>query len=159
MSPRKTLRLDEFWPYRLSVLSNTVSRTIADVYEREFGISIPQWRIIAVLGEHPGITAREATVLTAMDKVAVSRALAGLLDKDLVARTASPDDRRQAPVHLTAKGQRIYAAIAPRALAYEASLLQSLSASEREALDRIIAKLFTRARALEGAEGAGSAAK
>ena len=54
-----TLRLDTFLPFRLSVLSNAVSRKIADMYEREFDISIWQWRILAVLGENDGLTSTE----------------------------------------------------------------------------------------------------
>ena len=74
------LHLDRFIPYRLSVLSNTVSMIIAGAYEREFGLSIPQWRVIAVLARYPDLSAVEVAERTAMDKVAVSRAVQGLLD-------------------------------------------------------------------------------
>ena len=67
------LRLREFLPYRLSVLSNTISTRIASLYDREFGLSIWQWRVMAVTGDRPGISATEIGQLTAMDKVAVGR--------------------------------------------------------------------------------------
>ena len=69
------LHLDRFIPYRLSVLTNTVSMIIAGAYEREFGLSIPQWRVIAVLARYPDLSAVEVAERTAMDKVAVSRAV------------------------------------------------------------------------------------
>ena len=66
-------------PYRLSVLTNIVSMSIAEAYEREFGLTIPQWRVIAVLARYPDLSAIEVAERTAMDKVAVSRAVQGLL--------------------------------------------------------------------------------
>ena len=70
------LHLENFLPYRLSVLSNTVSGAIAAAYFAHFGLSIPEWRVMAVLAANPGLSAAEVTARTAMDKVAVSRALA-----------------------------------------------------------------------------------
>src|ERR1700754_4084535 len=69
------LHLEHFVPYRLSVLTNIVSMSIAEAYEREFGLSIPQWRVIAVLARYPDLSAIEVAERTAMDKVAVSRAV------------------------------------------------------------------------------------
>ena len=88
------LRLREFLPYRLSVLSNTISRRIADLYDREFGLSIGQWRVMAVVGDTSGISATEIGRRTAMDKVAVSRAIAGLLDMGYLERKMSASDAR-----------------------------------------------------------------
>src|SRR5262245_57639253 len=73
------LHLEHFVPYRLSVLTNIVSQSIADAYEREFGLTIPQWRVVAVLARYPDLSAIEVGERTAMDKVAVSRAVQGLL--------------------------------------------------------------------------------
>ena len=67
-------RLEEYLPYRLSLLSNTVSQGIADRYQRDHDISVTEWRVIAVLGRFPGQTASEVVKRTAMDKVTVSRA-------------------------------------------------------------------------------------
>ncbi|MEQ9316151.1 MAG: MarR family winged helix-turn-helix transcriptional regulator [Henriciella sp.] len=102
-----TLRLDGFLPYRLSVLSNAVSRKIADMYERDFDISIWQWRIIAVLGESDGLTATEVANRTLMDKPAVSRATSSLLDRGLISRKSDTSDRRKAALRLTKKGRDI----------------------------------------------------
>ncbi len=72
------LDLEEFLPYRLSVLSNTISSAIAGAYASRFGLTVPEWRIIAVFGRFPGLSAREVAEKTAMDKVAVSRAVSRL---------------------------------------------------------------------------------
>jgi DNA-binding MarR family transcriptional regulator len=73
------LELESFLPYRLSVLSNTVSGVIARSYSERFGLSIPEWRVMAVLGRYPGLPAADIAVRTAMDKVQVSRAVARLV--------------------------------------------------------------------------------
>ena len=135
------LKLDGFLPYRLSVLSNAVSRKIADMYERDFNISIWQWRIIAVLGESDGLTATEVASRTLMDKPAVSRATASLLERDIISRKSDRADRRKAALALTRKGRDIYDAIIPRALAYERDLLQALSAEDAETLHRLLTRL------------------
>src|ERR1044071_5281636 len=73
------LILERFLPYRLSILSNRVSGAIAKRYAKTFNLTIPEWRIIAVLGRRPGLTAKEVCEATEMDKVAVSRAVAKLV--------------------------------------------------------------------------------
>ena len=90
------LHLDRFLPYRLSVLSNTVSMSIAGAYEREFGLTIPQWRVMAVLARLPDLSAVEVAERTAMDKVAVSRAVQALLGSKR--RLARVRQRRSAPL-------------------------------------------------------------
>ena len=137
----ETLRLDSFLPYRLSVLSNAVSGNIAGMYEREFDISIWQWRVIAVLGESDGLTSTEVANRTLMDKPAVSRTAANLTERGIISRTSDNADRRKADLRLTAKGREIYAAIKPRALAYERELMASLSPEEARMLHGLMTRL------------------
>jgi DNA-binding MarR family transcriptional regulator len=140
--PHKSLDLEHFLPYRLSVLSNTVSSAIAREYETRFALSITEWRVIAVLGRYDGISAREVAERTAMDKVAVSRAVASLVSSGRLRRTLADHDKRQSVLRLTAKGWKIYDAIVPRALEHERALLAHLNAAERDALTRILEKLW-----------------
>jgi DNA-binding MarR family transcriptional regulator len=147
-TPEPALELERFLPYRLSVLSNMVSARIARAYEAQFGLTIPEWRIIAVLARYPGVSAGEAAERTAMDKVMVSRAVAGLLKDGRVAKRAAAHDRRFSTLSLTAKGRAIFAKVAPFARDIEARLLAVLGPEEPEALDRLISKLTQAARAL-----------
>jgi DNA-binding MarR family transcriptional regulator len=140
------LHLDRFIPYRLSVLANTVSMSIAAAYEREFGLTIPQWRVLAVLARYPNLSAIEVAERTAMDKVAVSRAVQGLLSSKRIVRTYDKGDRRRSMLRLSAAGQSVYSRVAPLALRYEKELLDALSPSDRRALDRLIGRLLERAR-------------
>jgi len=141
-SPASDFELERFLPYRLSLLTNTVSQGIAARYRDAFGISVTEWRILAVLGRFPGLTASEVVERTAMDKVAIHRGVKTLAEKGLLLRRTDRDDRRRQNLHLTpAAGQVLVDEIVPRALAFERQLLQALSEKEAAALDAIVDKL------------------
>ena len=142
------LHLEHFVPYRLSVLTNIVSMSIAEAYEREFGLSIPQWRVIAVLARYPNLSAIEVAERTAMDKVAVSRAVQGLLADRRLVRAYDSGDRRRTRLRLSSAGLSVYTRVAPLALSYEKKLLDALSPTDRRALDRLVGRLIDRARRL-----------
>lgn len=146
----RRLSLGDFLPYRLSVLSNTLSRRIAAIYEAEHGLSIWQWRVMAVLGESEGLTASAVMQRTAMDKVAVSRAVSGLVSDARVVRRSHPGDRRATGLFLTPEGRSVYESVVPRVLAIEAELLRTLTAEDRLALDHLLGRL---AEALSPGEG------
>ncbi len=139
--------LERFVPYRLSVLSNTVSRAIASVYAERFAITIAEWRCLAVLGRFQPMSANDLCRRTAMDKVRVSRALARLLATGLVERATDGLDRRRSVLRLSPTGRRLRDKIGPLARAAEARLLAGLSAAERASLDRLLGVLSARARA------------
>jgi DNA-binding MarR family transcriptional regulator len=140
--------LEHFLPYRLSVLTNLVSGAIADAYRRRFGLSIPEWRVLAVLARHPGLSAAEVAARTRMDAVAVSRAVGGLLAAGRLRRSVSRADRRRSVLNLSATGSSVYRAVAPLALDYEQSLLAALDRSQRRSLDDLLHALTTRAAQL-----------
>ena len=148
MSGSPTLELDRFLPYRLATLSNLVSSAIAERYSARFGISIPEWRVMAVLAMSPDLSAAQVAERTAMDKVAVSRAVASLLAKNRLERKIAPGDRRRSMLQLSAEGARIYGEVAPLALSLEGSHVNVLDERDRTALDRILNTLLERARAL-----------
>lgn len=146
---KKRLDLDAFVPYRLSVLTNRVSSAIARRYSERFGLSIPEWRVMAVLGGTPGLSARDVASRTAMDKVQVSRAVASLMRAKRVARGGDAEDGRITRLSLTAKGRAIYDEIVPLALHLEDVLLSALTEDERDSLDRVMRKLTERIARLE----------
>jgi DNA-binding MarR family transcriptional regulator len=143
------LVLENFLPYRLSVLSNRLSAAIAEAYSSRFGLSIPEWRVMAVLAPNPGLSAAGVAERTAMDKVAVSRAVSRLLSTGRARRETAPGDRRRSVLELTAEGLRIYRRIAPALRRYEAELLAGIGARERRSLDELLDRLEARAAALK----------
>ncbi len=142
------LILENFLPYRLSILSHTVSTTIAQVYEKKFGLSIPEWRVIAILGRFPGLSAVEVAERTFLDKVAVSRAVSKLLKNGRIDRQFADADRRRSILNLSEEGRRVHDEIAPLALDFERELLSGLDDDERSALDITMKRLMSRAREL-----------
>jgi DNA-binding MarR family transcriptional regulator len=135
------LKLDAFVPYRLSVLANTISGDLARRYAARFDLTIPQWRVMASLGDTPGRSAAEVAERTRMDKVSVSRAVSALLERGLLLGRRDRSDRRRTALRLSANGRRTYQKIVPLARAYEAELLAGLSARERAMLDGLVSRL------------------
>jgi DNA-binding MarR family transcriptional regulator len=136
--------LERFVPFRLNRLAAEVSRALAQVYGERFGIDIPEWRIIATLGDHGEARAQDIALSTRMHKSVVSRAAARLIALGWTARIANSRDRREAPLRLTAAGRRVYRQLIPIVLAYQEHLLGDLSASERATFDRVLGKLERR---------------
>jgi DNA-binding MarR family transcriptional regulator len=137
------LELESFLPYRLSILSNRVSQSIAREYQDRFNLTMTEWRVMAVLARYSddGLSAREVAERTAMDKVAVSRALARLATAGRVSRATHGGDKRRSVLRLTAKGWKIHDTVAPRARQHEREMLAKLDAGERKVLVAILDKL------------------
>jgi DNA-binding MarR family transcriptional regulator len=142
------LTLERFLPYRLSVLASTIGAKVAATYDQRFGISIPEWRVMAMLAQHPDISAVDVAERTAMDKVAVSRAVQGLLSKGHIKRQIHAEDRRRSMLTLSASGRAVYKRVVPAARALESQLLTALSARERKTLDELLGRLQERAETL-----------
>src|SRR5581483_1138682 len=131
-SPRRdetaeALVLEQFLPYRLSVLMLRISNAIARSYERRFRLSVPEWRVMAVLGRFGPLSASGVAEKTQMDKVRVSRAVARLLKTGRVSRRIDRMDRRRSILSLTTAGSAIHREIVPHARRVEARLLAGLS--------------------------------
>ncbi len=138
------LRLDLFLPYRLSALAGRTSRLLSSVYEARFGISIPEWRVVANVAAHDALSLREVSRLTHLDKATASRAVARLEDHGFLAKRTNPADRRLVELSLTRKGRRLFKQIVPLALAFEAELVGDLSVEDVAQLHGLIARLDSR---------------
>ena len=150
---KEELILEEFLPYRLAVLSHTVSTTIAKVYEKRFGLSIPEWRVIAILGRFPGLSAVEVADRTMMDKVAVSRAVTKLIKNGRIDRQFADADRRRSILNLSEEGQNVHNEVAPLALAFEEDLLHGISEENYEQFNIVLERLLAKARLLGTPQG------
>jgi DNA-binding MarR family transcriptional regulator len=144
----QALDLENFLPYRLSVLAQLVSESLHDLYAEPFGLSVSQWRVMAALGRFAPLTASEVGRRIIMDKVAVSRAVAGLKKRGLIERATDRADRRRASLKLSVRGRSMHARIVPLALGYEERLYEALSAAERRIFDTLSDQLFAYAKIL-----------
>ena len=144
----KPLNLESYLPYRLSVASNKVSALIAKAYEVRFGLTIPQWRLLAILSEGAPLSQQSLVNRTAMDKVTVSRAAQALITRGLVQSRPSAKDRRAVELSLTAAGISIVQEVAPVALAFEKALIEAIGAPAAKRLDMMLRKLEDQAEKL-----------
>jgi len=140
-TPQRPLLLEKFLPYRLSYLTNIISHQLARLYTEQFGITPHEWKILANLNRYPNISAAEACEKTAMDKVAISRAVKGLSDKGLVDKIFAPEDKRRSVLSLTPQGTDIYHQIEPLVVAYEKSLTDILTPKDQTQLEQLLDKL------------------
>lgn len=140
----QSLRLEGFLPYRLNLLATEVSQTLARAYGKRFGISIPEWRILATLGQFNTITARDIGVHSRMHKTTVSRAVAALEKRKLVIRRTNRADMREAFLALTDAGMAVYLDIVPMAKSFSESLCVGLDSNERDMLDKLLDRLSDR---------------
>ena len=147
-APQK-LALNDFLPYRLVVLADEISRTVAQIYGDRFNLTRPEWRIIASLEELGPVFATDICAHSTQDKMTVSRAVASLETKGLLQRRDDPQDRRNKLLELTPAGHSLYQKLVPLVLAREAYLIETLTPEERGLLDRLLTTLLQRARELE----------
>jgi DNA-binding MarR family transcriptional regulator len=140
--------LEDFIPYRLAVLAKSVSTAFSKTYTDRFGISIPQWRVMAAIGRKPNCTASGIVGYAAMDKVQVSRAVSALEKIGYLKRQLDVKDKRNSILHFTNRGRKIYHKIVPAGRAFERKLMSVMSAEDIYTLNRLITKLAAQANQL-----------
>ena len=143
-------KLEEFLPYQLSVTASRVSRLFAKRYADELGLSIPEWRVLAVVGRFGTTSPSMVSEWAAMDKVKVSRAAATLVARGLLKQTQDPADGRARLLRLTRKGTSVHQAAIPLALNIETQLAEGLSRGEWSALRKSLSRLTSQADGLDG---------
>jgi len=142
------LKLEHFLPYQLNVVSSLVSQALSRVYARRYSIGVPEWRVIVTLGQHGVMTAKAIGAHTHMHKTKVSRAVAHLERRRLIARRANREDMREAFLSLTNAGRAMYEEVAPHALDFARRLTEILTPGDREAFNRALAQLTARSAEL-----------
>jgi DNA-binding MarR family transcriptional regulator len=148
------LKLDEFFPFRLSVASNAVSSYIATAYEALYGLRIPEWRLVAVLAEDGPMTQQALVGRTGMDKVTISRAAHSLSKRRLIKRVAHESDGRSHHLILTEEGENLFARVSPKAIAMQSEILKSFTATEIETLMGLLHRVREAALSLQKDEKA-----
>ena len=120
------LQLEQFLPYRLNRIAAAVSQDFRSVYGPHHDLTIPEWRVLATLGQFEEMSAKAIGRHSAMHKTKVSRAVRALEDRRWLRRRQSEEDRREEILTLTVQGESAYRQIVPKALAFESRLLDQL---------------------------------
>lgn len=136
-----TLLLASFTPFRLNRLAAQVSDHLSEIYKRRFGLEIPEWRVIATVGPTSGCTAQHIAHSTRMHKTRVSRAIAHLVERELIERASNADDRREMALRLTKTGRALYTELVPLALERERALLSCLGEEQLRAFNEGLGRL------------------
>ena len=145
---RAPLKLEQFLPYQLNVVASLVSQALSRVYAQRYGIGVPEWRVLVTLGQYETMTAKAIGAHTHMHKTKVSRAVALLDKRRLLARRANREDKREAFLSLTASGRAMYEEVAPHALDFARRLTEILAPDDRAAFNRALAQLTARSAQL-----------
>ncbi|TRD10762.1 winged helix-turn-helix transcriptional regulator [Erythrobacter insulae] len=144
---RDDWRLAEFLPYQLSITSNAVSDLISERYRKRFALKIPEWRVMAVLGdsETAAATQQALTQATLMDKVAVNRACKVLEERGLIRRVPNESDGRSHLLELTGEGMAIHQEVMPLAVATQQELFEGFAPEERAQFRELLSRMRARA--------------
>jgi DNA-binding MarR family transcriptional regulator len=148
VDPPRRLVLERFMPFKIAILSNRFAARFAELYGQSYGLSVPDWRVLAVVAPQPGVTAREVVELTNIDKTQVSRAVARMIERKLMARRVNVEDRRLQHLYVTPAGLQIYDALAPQELEMEDRLMGGLTDEEGVALHALLDRLVKTAETL-----------
>ncbi len=144
------LDLDRFLPYRLNRLAHLSSRQLAAAYRRRHAITVPEWRVLATLGQFGPLTATAIGAHAAMHKTKVSRAVAALEKRRWIDRAPRADDRREAELSLRPEGAAAYRDLARLARAFEEAIAATLTPEERRTVEEALALLEDRLAAVTG---------
>jgi DNA-binding MarR family transcriptional regulator len=142
-------KLEDFLPYQLSVAANRVSRLFARRYSGIYGLTIPEWRVLATIARFSTVSPTAVGEWTAMDKVKVSRAAAGLVARGLIRQTPDPKDGRGRLLRMTRKGETVHRDVVPLARALEATLAESLGRTQWLALGKALVRLNAHVQSIE----------
>lgn len=143
------LVLETFLPYRLNHLSTRVSDALSAIYTQKYGITVPEWRVLATVGQQGRITARDVGRHSVMHKTMVSRAVAALENRKFITRTANPCDKREMFLEMRPDGQSAYDAIVPQARRFSEHIEDGLSTEQRDAFDTAVNILLKRLDQME----------
>lgn len=135
------LALERFLPYRLNRLADAVSRDFARIYKERFGLTRPEWRVLAALGEIGTMTATEVGRHSSQHKTKVSRAVAALEKRRWLIRAADETDRRVEQLTLTKAGHEAYRELVPHARAFDVELARTMSPADFATLEAALSRL------------------
>src|SRR5437588_12226877 len=142
------LKLEEFLPYRLNVVASLVSQALSRIYSERYAIGVPEWRVLVTLGQYGVMTGKAIGTHTHMHKTKVSRAVADLEKRKLVARRANRADMRESFLSLTPAGHTIYLDLAPSALDFARRLVDRIEPAEHAAFERVLTRIIQRSTTL-----------
>lgn len=127
--------------FKLVRAVNLTARPFQQRVGRQHQLTLAEWRVLAVIAAHPGVNATGVADFTGLDKMSVSRALAGLHRKKRMQRHDDPTDQRRSRLYLTSVGKTLFDAVSAEAQIREAELFAGISAAELQRLGATLDQL------------------
>jgi DNA-binding MarR family transcriptional regulator len=143
--------LEEYIPCQLATLSTSIIRSVATLFEDWYDISIPEWKVLAIVVKRPGLSAVDVAQYAGLDTVAVSRAVTKLMDAGRITREFGKEDRRRSILSLSNEGREVYEQIMPVAVSLQSNLLEGLTRDEKVIFEKALSSLRTKSRELTAA--------
>jgi len=149
-----TFQLEKFFPYLVRIYYRAVSQSVSSIYEKDYGLAVSEWRAMAVLGNSKEpLSAGEIVTRSSIDKVKVSRAIAGLTKAGYLERRVDEGDRRKVALQLTRSGYYVFEELVEKVQDLENKLLEGFSAEEKELLLSFMARVRNNAQDLDKGSG------
>ena len=148
-----TLDLNRYVPAFVTFIANKLSNSATVFYQRNFGVNVTEWRIMSLLAIEPGIPASRICHVIGFNKGPVSRTLAVMEKRGLIAIRTAPDDGRSHAISLTARGRTTHDKVIVAALDRERKLLSCLSKDEQETLIELLRRIHENLGAVTGQNG------
>lgn len=138
--------ITELLAFRLHNVANLVSRGAALRYKREFGVTLWEWRTIALLGAKSVLSLNELAKIAGLDKSQISRVVAALTERGIILREVDEKDGRGIRLSLTASGQLLYKGLIQASNERNTALLECMTEEERQVLGNVLRKIEVVAR-------------
>lgn len=145
-------KLEEFMPFRLAVAASSVSRLLSRRLSEAYGISVAEWRVLAMVGRFGTMSPSVVGERTAMDKVKVSRAAASLVARGMLKQSQDPADGRGRLLRLTRKGASVHKGSLPLVRGLEEELAGGLSRSDWASLNKALSRIGAHVQAMDEPE-------
>ena len=135
---RRVVDAEQYTPYFLTSVYSSLSRSASSLYLKQFGVGVTEWRVMSWIATEPGVTASRICEVIALDKAAVSRAVAKLLSMDLLIVKSLTRDPRRKSLQLNDEGQGLHDQILDIALTREAQLIKGVDPDDLAAFLRVM---------------------
>lgn len=142
-------QLESFFPYLVRIYYRSVSQSVAGIYDRDYGLTVSEWRAMAVLGNEQPLSAGEIVTKSSIDKVKVSRAISGLTKAGYLERRVDEDDRRKVALQLTHAGLNVFEELVVKVQDLENQLLDGFSTEEKDTLLGLMTRVRKNAEKIE----------
>src|SRR5580658_6184580 len=129
---------EDFLLFCLPTVARHAAHICVTEYANNFDMSVPEWRLMALVGRFEGISAKEISDRLLMDQVTISRAVHKCTQRGFIREMPNPRDRRRKPLAFTAEGRAYFRRFFPRACRLASDMESGLTQPEIRTLKKLL---------------------